>query len=383
MPMREVVYDREKLYQEVWKDPLVKVAKCYGVSDVALAKTCKKLGVPVPSRGYWTRLAAGQEPLKPALGQSNGPQQLVTRIWQEPETLLVERARVLGEIQSHLPALEPIRISTSQDKLHPLSETARKGLLKAKTKNNPWVRSGPGALDISVSDSSLERAVLLFDTLLKACGQRGYPVSINEHGRHSDTILQIMGERVRVALSEKATRIDHVATSDEVKRQSSEPWYSPPKWDYLPSGKLVLTIKERYGAIIRHSISDTNRQHLETRVDDFITLLQKTAATWIAQHRERERQAMDAEERKLRLAEIEAVRNAERRRVAGLLADVRNWRKAGHIREFVEAARVASQQPGNSLISDYASPEWIKWALEQADRYDPLRASPPSPIDEE
>jgi len=156
----------------------------------------------------------------------------------------------------------------------------------------------------------------------------------------------------------------------------------PPKWDYLPSGKLVLTIKERYGAIIRHSISDTNRHRLETRLDDFITLLQKTAATWIAQRRERERQAMEAEERKLRLAEIEAVQKAERRRVAGLLADVRSWRKAGHIREFVGAARIASQQPGNSLISDYASPEWIKWALEQADRYDPLRASPPSPIEE-
>ena len=32
---------------------LVNVAKFYGVSDVAVAKRCKKLGVEKPPRGYW------------------------------------------------------------------------------------------------------------------------------------------------------------------------------------------------------------------------------------------------------------------------------------------------------------------------------------------
>jgi hypothetical protein len=238
MPMREVVYDREKLYQEVWEDPMVKVAKCYGVSDVALAKTCKKLGVPVPSRGYWARLASGQKPLKPGLGQSQGPQRIVIQVWDEPATLVAERDRVWHEMLSGLPAWEPIRVSTSQDKLYPLSEKARKGLQKAKDKNNPWVRSGSGALDMSVSDSSLERAVLLFDTLVKACEQRGYPVSIKEHDRRSDTIFQIMGESVRVALCEKTTRIDHMATSEEIKRQSSEPWCSLQSGTICPVASL-------------------------------------------------------------------------------------------------------------------------------------------------
>ena len=41
-------YDREKLYQEVWSEPMTAVAKRYGVSDVALKKACRKLNVSNP-----------------------------------------------------------------------------------------------------------------------------------------------------------------------------------------------------------------------------------------------------------------------------------------------------------------------------------------------
>jgi hypothetical protein len=53
-------YKREQLYEEIWKSPMRNVAKEYGVSDVALAKTCRKLYIPIPSIGYWNRIAAGQ-----------------------------------------------------------------------------------------------------------------------------------------------------------------------------------------------------------------------------------------------------------------------------------------------------------------------------------
>jgi hypothetical protein len=41
-----------------------KLAPKYKVSDVALAKTCRKLEIPLPGRGYWAKLAAGKH-LKP------------------------------------------------------------------------------------------------------------------------------------------------------------------------------------------------------------------------------------------------------------------------------------------------------------------------------
>lgn len=66
-------YDREELYDKVWQIPMRTLAKDYGVCDVALARTCRKLKVPVPGRGYWSKKAAGLPvPLRPPLPpQSN------------------------------------------------------------------------------------------------------------------------------------------------------------------------------------------------------------------------------------------------------------------------------------------------------------------------
>jgi hypothetical protein len=50
---------REQLYDRVWDEPAYMLAPQLGISDVALAKTCKRLGIPKPSRGYWARLGNG------------------------------------------------------------------------------------------------------------------------------------------------------------------------------------------------------------------------------------------------------------------------------------------------------------------------------------
>ena len=44
------------------------LAAKYGISDVGLAKACRKLRVPLPGRGYWAKKAAGKKlPKRPAL----------------------------------------------------------------------------------------------------------------------------------------------------------------------------------------------------------------------------------------------------------------------------------------------------------------------------
>lgn len=53
--METRTYEREKLYHEVWAEPMTTVAKRYGISDVALRKQCKKLDIPLPIKGHWLR----------------------------------------------------------------------------------------------------------------------------------------------------------------------------------------------------------------------------------------------------------------------------------------------------------------------------------------
>ncbi len=46
----------------VWAMPTTEVAKILGVSDVAVAKRCKRFSITKPPRGYWAKIAAGINP---------------------------------------------------------------------------------------------------------------------------------------------------------------------------------------------------------------------------------------------------------------------------------------------------------------------------------
>ena len=58
---------REKLYEEIWTEPITKVSKRYGVSDSYLVRILKSLNIPRPPRGYWAMVAAGIHPENPPL----------------------------------------------------------------------------------------------------------------------------------------------------------------------------------------------------------------------------------------------------------------------------------------------------------------------------
>ncbi len=51
---------REALYALVWEQPVRSVAASLSISDVGLKKQCAAAGIPVPERGYWTKLKAGK-----------------------------------------------------------------------------------------------------------------------------------------------------------------------------------------------------------------------------------------------------------------------------------------------------------------------------------
>jgi integrase len=53
-------FRRQELYNLVWTSPVSEIAARLGVSDVALAKLCRRAAIPLPSRGYWQRTEAGQ-----------------------------------------------------------------------------------------------------------------------------------------------------------------------------------------------------------------------------------------------------------------------------------------------------------------------------------
>ena len=56
MEKGSITVNRNELYKQVWSEPVSRLAPKYGISDVGLKKICKKLNVPTPPLGYWTKI---------------------------------------------------------------------------------------------------------------------------------------------------------------------------------------------------------------------------------------------------------------------------------------------------------------------------------------
>jgi hypothetical protein len=53
-------FTREALHKLVWSESTRTLSKRFDISDVGLAKACRRANIPTPDRGYWARVAAGQ-----------------------------------------------------------------------------------------------------------------------------------------------------------------------------------------------------------------------------------------------------------------------------------------------------------------------------------
>jgi hypothetical protein len=172
---------REKLYEEVWAEPMTHVAKRYGVSSVYLARICEQLGVPRPPRGYWQQLAVGVEVERVALPDA------------EPGCAL-EWVR-----DGHEPRRRPPAAPSAERRLkqrsgerpdkHPLLVGARAHFEHAReARDNEYVRSFKRSLvDIFVSREALERVLRIASELFLALEDRGQRVVLapsTAHLRH-------------------------------------------------------------------------------------------------------------------------------------------------------------------------------------------------------
>jgi integrase len=91
-------FTRQELYELVWSQPVAELAASYGVSDVGLAKACRRANIPVPGRGYWAKVAAAQpvekRSLPPCTSEPQNRIKIKRRLIRQPSRSLAEpRAR--------------------------------------------------------------------------------------------------------------------------------------------------------------------------------------------------------------------------------------------------------------------------------------------------
>lgn len=105
---------------------MVIIAKEFGISDRGLAKTCARLEVPVPSRGYWAKLQAGKRASGAPLRAPKPETAEIATIRRTPESKSAPESPVTREpalqakIEAALASAQPVKIPRTLSNPRPL-----------------------------------------------------------------------------------------------------------------------------------------------------------------------------------------------------------------------------------------------------------------------
>jgi putative toxin-antitoxin system antitoxin component (TIGR02293 family) len=127
MVNENIVLTREELFDLVWTEPMTKLAQKYGISDVGLAKVCKRHQIPRPEQGHWVRVK-NNWPLKPRppLPPVHDPSlsRVVIEASQQPVSILERNLEADPLIiQERLPE-NKIQVTATLSSPHPLVRAA-------------------------------------------------------------------------------------------------------------------------------------------------------------------------------------------------------------------------------------------------------------------
>jgi hypothetical protein len=382
MRTKEIVFDRQPLYEEVWATPLTELGKKYGLSDNGIRKVCKAMNIPLPEQGHWAKVAAGHVVTRKALPQDAERTRFVSRI-QIESTLYKSPAD--DEFLAQQLAFEEkpenrIECETQPRRWHKVIIPSRDALRAAvaaipqmrrdveRAAKNPRVRTEPnftgwrwdqfnddGQLLASggmlrVTPKTYERALAILNALCFSAETRGYVPSYDE--KAARLVLSGHGGRVEVRTSERL----------------EEKWEKRPGWNgkienkktLAPTGELRLFVGESYR---ERQLLDGDST-LENQLNDIFVK--------VARHVVHQREATREREEWRRTYEVQRKQQEEaaarQRRIEELKkqlhADVKFWHEATLIRQYLDALE-RSGRAGES-------PEWFAWAREYADELDPL-----------
>src|SRR5665213_2471888 len=264
---------RRQLYDLVWDTPIDVLAARYEISNVGLAKICRRYDVPVPPRGYWQKLAAG---IKVSRSKLSAPHRvkddavvvtLSPRVDKtEPEPLLcaaIREQRTYEDQPEHkIVVITPL---AAISRVHPLVRQTATILRKTKMVDRGLMRAhGESILDVQVCNEQLDRAMCIMDALIKALETRGFPVACRPprpvqrsrmgaptswaggEVRHGPvTCVKVDDQDVLVTIREHRTRIDlqKAAEMSGARKNASTLEHIYSRYDFVGSGRLILSIQ--------------------------------------------------------------------------------------------------------------------------------------------
>jgi hypothetical protein len=349
---------RQALYDRVWTTPMTKLAAEFGISGRGLAKLCERHAIPVPGRGHWARRQAGYRD-EPDELPTTPPHEAEVRISGEPDK---EPEHPDVETRLAYEGEHPIVVPETLRQPHRLVIQARESLrpqLPGERYDAKW-----NPFHMNVSSKLVPRTLRFYDTLIKECEKRGFPVSVPKEPR-SEMKIRVHDEELSVGIDEPNRRSEHVLTQrEEAEKRAGKLWYSP-KYDYTRTGQLIFTINE-WGDGDRRRWTDREKRPIENCLNEIIVALVRTSVTCLKPRR------IEAERRERERAEEERRQWAFRAKVDVLERNMKAWQENQKLRAFVAAVEEAAQARKGTVEGNSPINEWLAWARSLADWNDPM-----------
>jgi len=360
-------YDREKLYKEVWESPMIEVCKVYGVSDVALSKTCKKLKVPKPSVGYWAKKAAGKAPAKPKMYSFENAPKLLIRSTpsseedKESEPRLVPEA--FAEAENLFLKLDSVSICNDFENLHAYVRNTRK-VFKRKIKKgwkDDYSRisvSGEDVFEISIGEESLNRVTIILQSICASMEKLGFGIIQTKYGAS----FQIMDEDITVKISESSKK-QPLTVKDPKK-------YYYKDYEYITTGILKIEIDTGSFSMDERKTWTDGKSKIEDRLESIIHQIIRAAAwkkEYSAYHKKREEEWRIEQEKQI---EKDRLARIEKQRISLLEDGYKKWRYHKELSDYVNAVKSHYSNQNGKPEGDFA--KWIEWAdayLENSNPY--------------
>ena len=359
---RQIKLTREELYRKVWAQATVKVAAEFGISDVGLAKICRKMNVPKPPLGYWRRIETGAKIDRTPLPEASetATEFVFLYVSDDPDKVSEEI-----QVKIDLEVLPENQIKIAEDLIadHPLVRKTQQFYEQHKDNNSTEPFSPPngkGYPNISVSSAQSHRALLITDAIFKAAEKRGYDVTVSADHWGEETRIMKEGEEVRFALYESVRKTQRELTAEEKKKP---PYLLDIPNEYQADGKLTVKINQRWSSYQRWS--DRKNEPLQDRLNEVLASIVAMLESLVYEKRKRE-------EEERRRQEAIRRREEEKQRRDKLEADVHSWRKSRDVDDYLDAYEARLIKEKGAVIWDSPEAEWLAWARRYAASINPL-----------
>lgn len=347
---------RKELYDLVWAEPMTTICKRFGISDNGLRKHCKSMNIPTPPAGYWAKIKFGKKVKVIPLPEDKKAKKQSTELHEVDPAKLQESPRIPEISRNKVRELEirtgdlsvfavPEVLYAKDPVIIDTKEKFRRDAENTYLKKSPYKSKIGPTLNIYVSEKSLDRALSIFSTIIKALRFRGHDVKISDE----KTYAVINNEKIHVSITERKKR---------------DPNSENPRNNYynIYSGELHFNVYDDYRII--YSYKDTTVTKLEDKIVPIIADLEIRSEEIKEERIKAEKRRIQREKEEQERQKFEENRKSEYKAFKSLFSMVERLHKANIMRQYIATFEEFAASKGE-IDEDVA--EEIRWAKEKAD----------------